>query len=801
MILLTLKLQHFKQYEELELHFREGLTGIIGRNGAGKSTIFEAVLVCLFGDIEGDKKMIRSSWAADKDAVVLELSFEIQQKTYRISREFRGKTLTHQATLYDHNELALATGATPVTQQVEQLIGMDREAFTRSIFSGQKELGEISNTKGEERRKMVRKMVGLHKLDHIQNLIREDRNSAKNQIKGKAGLLLEPAALEALQKELTAQQKTAEKEQIQLDKLSQQLHKKQEKYAAARAEFDSQHQLSKTHTLIATELTRFESALETLLQQAAEQDQRIIELKQLDKALRLQAPQISAYEKQQKELIHLEERKAAFDQVQSLLKEQQWLTQQVNERQKQINVFEAIPTRVRNGEAHIDKLATALKTSQLALKKQGDELARWQRALSVIQAKIEERNQQIQQISSLGKEAECPTCFQPLINSYESTLKRFQEELRAYAQTEQAELQQQIAVTEAHCLTFQTEVDFNQAELQKAHNILSGLVEQQKQLQQILDAQQKDSAQIRSIQQQIEQLGRIDFDAEKYSQLKSQIEQFSGSYIHYRNQLHEVSKLQEEEKTKTTLLERIKNGKATIAEKKQALKALHFSEKTYQKAQELQQKTEEERDEIHRLHHQQVAQCYNLSSGIQGLAEQLKYQEGIGQSILLQQQELETLEALEATFTKFKSQVLDRVRPIISNHASALFAQITKGRYESIEVDENFEFYIYDNGASYPITRFSGGEIDLANLCLRIGISKAIAELSGSAAATSLLCFDEIFGSQDEDRRYEILRALDLLKEQYRQIYIVSHIESTKDYFPNILQIQKHREGSGVEWI
>jgi len=49
MILNNLKLANYKQYAALSLDFREGLVGMSGKNGAGKSTIFEAILYCLFG--------------------------------------------------------------------------------------------------------------------------------------------------------------------------------------------------------------------------------------------------------------------------------------------------------------------------------------------------------------------------------------------------------------------------------------------------------------------------------------------------------------------------------------------------------------------------------------------------------------------------------------------------------------------------------------------------------------------------------------------------------------------------------
>ncbi|MEL6925043.1 MAG: SMC family ATPase, partial [Bacteroidota bacterium] len=177
MILKQLHLKNFKQYSALELDFQEGLVGIVGRNGSGKSSIFEAVLLCLFGSNNTDKEFYKSSWAGPKDPVELSLSFELNQKHHMVVRSFRGRAMTHKAELFDHEDKLIATGASPVNQQVSEILGMDKEAFTRSVFSGQKELGIISGTRGEERKKMVRKMVGLDHLDQIQKIIREDRNT------------------------------------------------------------------------------------------------------------------------------------------------------------------------------------------------------------------------------------------------------------------------------------------------------------------------------------------------------------------------------------------------------------------------------------------------------------------------------------------------------------------------------------------------------------------------------------------------------------------------------------------------
>lgn len=45
-----------------------------------------------------------------------------------------------------------------------------------------------------------------------------------------------------------------------------------------------------------------------------------------------------------------------------------------------------------------------------------------------------------------------------------------------------------------------------------------------------------------------------------------------------------------------------------------------------------------------------------------------------------------------------------------------------------------------------------------------------------------------------------MMLALNYLQEQFRQIYIVSHIESLKDFFPHLLEVQLAEEGSTAIW-
>ena len=130
------------------IDFEEGLVGIVGKNGSGKSTIFEAILFAMYGELQnkGYKEIIRNANATTKDPVVVELDFEFDSVEYKIIREFRGKALSANAKLYKTGEL-ITTGAKEVTGSIIKLTQMNKEAFLSTLFASQKELSILSSKK------------------------------------------------------------------------------------------------------------------------------------------------------------------------------------------------------------------------------------------------------------------------------------------------------------------------------------------------------------------------------------------------------------------------------------------------------------------------------------------------------------------------------------------------------------------------------------------------------------------------------------------------------------------------------
>ncbi len=799
MILQRLLLENFKQYAALDLEFREGLIGIIGKNGSGKSSIFDGILLCLFGStVSTDKSFYKTSWAGKKDHVRLELWLEVAGKPYRILREFRGKALAPYAGIYDQKDVQLATGATAVNEVVSDLIGMDKDAFTRSIFSGQKELGILSSTRGEERKRMVRKMIGLDNLDQIQKLIREDRNILKNSIKGQQALLLAPEDLKSIKSEI----KTLEKERKALEKNlngdQKKLDKLNQAYQDAKKAFAVQLKASDAYNLKNTEQTRFLSLLDGIEADNLRLQKELADLKALKKAQQELSKPVAIYLKEVASMTALEVEKNKFQELKNLITQKENYLTTISQIKAEIEKLSGSGERHKKLTKNLAELTPKIEEQKKIQESQTNNLQKITEARGRILGSITDRKNQLATIVALGKDAECPTCLQPLVQAYQKTINKLNTEISNYEKTELKDLDQQIQKLQLAIEKQEKSLNDLAEEKQKISLALNDAEGNLKRLTTEKERLAKGEKMLRDQEKEIKKYDDLKFDPKKYDDLKQKNEAFKQTYLDYK--INE-SKLKNTDAVQKQLAKnnlRIKDGKAKITAVKAAIKATGYVPEKFQAAKTRQDELDSEREQLQSTVHQLARQQRLLENQIATRQQRIQTNEANRSTIAENLLEFEELETLDGLFSAFKTFILDKIKPTITDYAGSLFERITKGRYESIHVDDNFDFQIFENGTAYPISRFSGGEVDLANLCLRIGISKAIAELSGSTEALSFLGFDEIFGSQDEDRRMEILLALEHLKDQYRQIYIITHVDTVKDYFPNILQVTQSGQGSNA---
>jgi DNA repair exonuclease SbcCD ATPase subunit len=152
-------------------------------------------------------------------------------------------------------------------------------------------------------------------------------------------------------------------------------------------------------------------------------------------------------------------------------------------------------------------------------------------------------------------------------------------------------------------------------------------------------------------------------------------------------------------------------------------------------------------------------------------------------------EEIELLELTRGQLNGFTDHLLGVVRDQIQEETGRILSEITDGRYDTVILDDAFELLVHDLGGDFPVARFSGGEQDDVAIALRIALSRYIAEMHELHDSTFLI-FDEIFGSQDEERRGNIFRALRALEPYFPQIFLISHVTEVQGEFGNTLVVE-----------
>jgi DNA repair protein SbcC/Rad50 len=789
MILTNLKLENFKKYTNFEIAFESGLIGIIGKNGTGKSTIFEAILFALYGELKnkGDKEVVRNSNASIKDVVSVELDFEFDTIEYKVIREFRGKTLSANAKLYKNTEL-ITTGAKEVTTSIVNLTKMSKDAFMHTLFASQKELTSLSNSKPEERKKMIRKLLGLEKIDFVEKELIEKSRELKREIGAFAEVLLSAEDIsvkkehiveytnqsEVLQKDISTRTTLLDSSKTQEQSIKQEL----ELYTKTKEQKQNLH-------------ARCELLKNSIKSHQVNQDKLSNELNNLNtKQTELRGLQsvkeeyISLHDsiKEQEKLKEYHIRKEGLLLEQKELREQYTKAKDtINQLEFETKEYKEIVNKEKELEGKLDSIKQTLNQIETQEKRLLQEIAGEQKLIADISKKIEN-------ITNLGRESNCPTCTRPLLDEYDNVILS----LEYIVKTTQEEKINQASKNLEQIQKEKEQIQETQKAYIKEHLELSKTIN-------LLDSKKKD------LLVQTEHFEKV-----KKKGLKNKEELTKLEIYTYDSTIH-TQQLEKQKELKTkyeyvlsleTMLKRVDSIKEELQtsiqnqdkynlellQKDLEFQAINYDEVKHQEKIKQYDEVQAQKDSLTAVINELKVKIATIQGQIKTIQESLNNNEIQLSKVQTKKDDLTDYEKIKISLAEFKTKLNSKVAPRISNIASNMYAQITKGKYQHIEVSNDFDFYIYDEGKKYPIERFSGGEIDLANLVLRIAISKTLSELSG-ASSVEFLAFDEVFGSQDEARRMEILEAFHTIKEQYRQIFLISHEMEIKEMFERVVEV------------
>jgi len=211
---LKLEVEGFTSFREKLALDLSGLDlfAITGPTGAGKSSLIDALVFALYGQVPRVGKEYRQlvSHRAERLSVLLE--FEVGGRGYRIARTARANGAV-QVRLEHRNGKGWEPSADRVKEieaEVVKIVGLDYDAFTRSVVLPQGQFDAFLKGEPKERRKILVALLNLGVYEDMQRIANGKAIEARREAEFIAGQLAvdfmdaTPEALAARQQELTA---------------------------------------------------------------------------------------------------------------------------------------------------------------------------------------------------------------------------------------------------------------------------------------------------------------------------------------------------------------------------------------------------------------------------------------------------------------------------------------------------------------------------------------------------------------------------------------------------------------------
>lgn len=794
MLLLSLRMQNFRQHAQTEIRFARGLTGIIGPNGAGKSTILEAIAWAIYGSeaARGTNETIRFARAGARARVEVELSFALAGQEYRVVR-----SLNHAEAYLEGRPAPVATTLGGVTRYLQGLLGMSRREFFNTYFTGQKELQFLAAMGPAERGRFLSQVLGYERLRKAQELARGRRNELRHEITGLRAAMgdleqirAERAAAEARLREAQAALAAAQAER---GRAADTLAEVAPRWAEVQRARERHREL--THALEAAERER-EALQRELARIAAERERSQAAERELA-TLRERLAALPGAAQECERLAQLartdERRRALAEQLEALRAEMQ----RSAERRARV---EQAPALVERYAAELERLRAEHGTLEQELEQRK---TAWLRDRQDAETKLQhfrdrghELKEQIRQIRELGAAGTCPTCGRPLGDDYPRLLRELEEQWAAIVQDgkwwksrhEQLEKKpDELAALEARLAELQRTLDEKarkharcESAVQELHALeqeRAARAAREQQLARELDALPVgyDPAAHRAAEQRLQELRALE-------KLAARLEEAAAR----RAPL-------EREQAEARAREAAAAARRAAAEEER--RALGFAEEAFERL---------------RLEHDRAAETLRQAElravelrGQLASAEQAReaaeraearYQEQ-AREVAEREDELRHHQELDAALSELRDELNARVRPELSEIASLFLTELTDGRYTALEISESYDILILDEGEEKPV--ISGGEEDIANLVLRLSLSQMIAERAGHPL--SLLVLDEIFGSLDVARRDNVVALLRRLEDRFEQVILITHIEGIRENLDQVLRVEfDERTGASV---
>jgi len=774
--LIILKLTGYRQFlEPTVLHFPDGLSGICGPNGVGKSKLIEAIGYALYGAAapvlpKGDKVSDLPSRASPtgQAAARVELLLDVRGQRYEIIRARREATIRLQGATE-----SLAVGAKAVTTKVIELLHLSPAAYYGTIVAQQKEVAGLQTLSSEDRKRLINRLIGIEQVEHALKLADDERKARTYRLEIVRESQWKPSRVAIAERDaLQLRQDTARVEEELCSAAATEAQREYDEAFSAVADIQRQIEVLEglQHTLDTIQANR--TPLETAYFNA---QKRLSHATEATHELHAAQAVVTQTAKAQ-ELLEQWDRLAAIDVLRT---QQASLERDLTERLSPLLAARETLQRVLNED---NAALEELRAEQDAYQQQRVRIE--QRGLQAKEG-ADQLEQRMATIRLLGPDGACETCGQTFGDTLETALAHYAKERDAARQEEAQAAQQTTELLEKEAALA---LHMNErVQVRAAHS-------------ERLLAYDEVPGEIRSAQRNLEnlaaqlalyapdELAQV-YDAATHATVRAEIDQRSQTEA-------AIARLQPIAETEVEARKEARDLENQLRAMDQKLQQIEAELKkgvpltdALARAREGLVATTKTRDEANEKARQAFQHLTQISTQLEAAELELAQAHVQEQRVAEADAALIVAERTKELLAQLLLEITAEARPRLAELLDSWARALSQQRFRQVELTDDYRI-LADNGSGlHQITHFSGGEQTLLAVMLRVAIALFCRERAGFD--TSFLILDEVFGDQDGEHREQLVQFLGEVKEHYHQILVINHVDDVTEMLDSIIDVKR----------
>ncbi len=848
-----LRISGFLSYRDaVELDFTTfELACISGHNGAGKSSLLDAITWALFGEARGRQDAIINLQSQVAEVI---FTFDLEGNTYRVLRSLqRGKSMVLEFQVQDASNPTprwrpLTERSVRETQaRLESILRMDYETFINTSFFLQGKADQFAQQTPAKRKEVLASVLGLEVWENYRERAATRRRSLEDQVAQLEGALRE---IEQELSEEAARRQALQAAEAELKRWAQLRQQQEQLCRRLRENYRLLEIQQRRLDEMKQALAQLEAELNTHNARRREYEQRLVALQDI----LARADEIQARYRRRQEL------RAELDRIESLRlqfgkleAQRQAQAQQVETERVRLEAelrhLQEQEAQLKQEEAQIAPFEAELQILNEAIVDLETQLSRLQEAQTHKQQLLEEQAQLTSENRELKRQmdelkaridrlqeadARCPLCGQTLtVEHRQRTMDEIMAEGKALGQRYRQNLERlQRIATELSLLaegrpeeTLRRKLQEHTARRAAMEERLRAFVDRQTQwrqnglprreeIEQLLQTGEFALEARRELLYLEEAMRALGYDPDYH---QACLQEFQGlQAVEEDHRLLETARLEIktlEERigeligAARALEEKMEHQRRAIAELEEELRPLESLAGDLNRAEE----------ELLRFQEEENRALAEVGARRQ-LVDVLETQRQRARTLREEKEKLQVQIAdyrtLERAFGKdgVPALLIEQALPQIEARANEILDRLSNGQLslrfvtqteykdkKRADRRETLEIQIGDSNGIRPYEMYSGGEAFRVNFALRLALAQVLAQRRGARLQT--LIIDEGFGSQDGQGRQRLIEAINLVRPEFAKILVITHIDELKDAFPVRIEVEKGARGSTLRVI